>query len=168
MVPSLRTLCSTARNSKGFPPATKYGSGTITGGGRKCGNMGKTTEVGGRVSGEGYQFHRTTLANLKKALDANPASIEAANRYWDALGSFGGADVRSGGYLIEAYRRCALASHAGVVALARAYQELFERSGEGPRAELFDEELIRALQTRLPELPNGDRATVQWVLAFIE
>ena len=77
-------------------------------------------------------------------------------------------DVRSGAYLIEAYRGCALASHAGVVALARAYQELFEKSGEGPRAELFDQELISAIQTRLPELSNGDRATVQWVLASIE
>lgn len=124
--------------------------------------------VGGRVSGEGYQFHQTKLANFKKTLDANPASIEAANRYWDALGSFGGQDVRSGGYLIEAYRGCALASHAGVVALARAYQELFEKSGEGPRADLFDEELILALQARLPELSHGDRATVQWVLASIE
>ena len=124
--------------------------------------------MGERVSGEGYQFHRAKLGNLKKALDANPASIEAANRYWDALGAFGGEDVRSGGYLIEAYRGCALASHAGVVAFARAYQELFEKSGEGPHAELFDEQLIRALQTRLPELSNGDRATVQWVLASIE
>jgi hypothetical protein len=132
------------------------------------GDMGKSTGAGGRVSGEGYQFHRTKLANFKKALDADPARIEAANRYWNALGSFGGEDVRSGGYLIEAYRGCALASHAGVVALARAYQELFEKSGEAPRAELFDEELIRALQTGLPELSNGDRASVQWVLASIE
>lgn len=132
------------------------------------GNMGRPGVWEGGVSGEGYQFHRTKLASLKKALDANPASIEAANCYWGALGSFGGADVRSGGYLIEAYRGCALASHAGVAALARAYQELFEKSGEAPRAELFDEELIRALQTRLPELSNGDRATVRWVLASIE
>ena len=132
------------------------------------GKMGKTAAVGGRVSGEGYQFHRTKLANFKKTVEANPASIEAANRYWDALGSFGGEDVRSGGYLIEAYRACALASRAGVVALACAYQELFAKSGEAPRAELFDQELIRVIQTRLPELSNGDRATVQWVLSSIE
>jgi hypothetical protein len=129
---------------------------------------GRLSGTGGRVLGEGYQFHQTKLANFKKALNANPASIEAANRYWDALGSFVGQDVRSGGYLIEAYRGCALASHAGVVALARAYQELFEKSGEGPRAELFDEELILALQTRLPDLSHGDRATVQWVLTSIQ
>ena len=123
---------------------------------------------GGRVSGEGYQFHQTKLATFKKALDANPTSIEAANRYWEALKSYGGQDVRSGGYLIEAYRGCALASHAGVVAFARAYEELFKTTGEGPRAELFDSELIRALQTQLRELANGDRATVQWVLTSIE
>jgi hypothetical protein len=120
------------------------------------------------VSGEGYQFHQIRLANFKKAVDADPASIEAANRYWDALKSFAGQDVRSGGYLIEAYRGCALASHAGVAALARAYEELFKTTGELPRAELFDPELIRALQTQLRELANGDRATVQWVLTSIE
>ena len=55
----------------------------------------------------------------------------------------------------------ALASHAGVVAIARAYEELFKKTGEEPRAELFDAELIRALQTQLRELANGDRAAVQ-------
>ena len=119
------------------------------------------------MSGDGYQFHQTRLASFKKALDADPASIEAANRYWDALKSYAGQDIRSGGYLIEAYRGCALASHAGVVALARSYEELFMTTGEGPRAELFDPELIRALQTRLHEIGDGDRATVQWVLTSI-
>ena len=117
--------------------------------------------------GEGYQFHQTKLANFKNALDANPTSVEAANCYWDALKSFAGRDVRSGGYLIEAYRGCAVASHTGVVALARAYKELFETTGDGPRAELFDPELIRALQAQLRESANGDRATVQWVLTSI-
>ena len=56
----------------------------------------------------------------------------------------------------------------GVVALARAYRELFEKSGEKPRAELFDEELLQALKTRLPHLSNGDQAIVQWLIASIE
>jgi hypothetical protein len=55
-----------------------------------------------------------------------------------------------------------------VVALAGAYEELFKKTGEEPRAELFDPELIRALQTQLHELADGDRATVQWVLTSIE
>ena len=119
--------------------------------------------------GDGYQFHQTKLANFKKAVDAAPASIDAANRYWDALKSFAGQDVRSGGYLIEAYRGCALASHAGVVALARAYQELFTTTGEKLRAELFDPVLILAFQTQLLcELANGDRTAAQWVLTSIE
>jgi hypothetical protein len=108
------------------------------------------------------------LANLKTALDSDPTNIEVANRYWVELASFGGNDVRSGGFVIEAFRRCALASHAGAVALARAYRELFEKSGEKPRAELFDKELLQALKTRLPDLSNDDRAIVQWVLASIE
>ena len=108
------------------------------------------------------------LADLKKSLDSDPTNVEAANRYWAELASFGGNDVRSGGFVIEAFRGCAIASRAGAVAFARAYRELFEKSGEKPRAELFDEELLQALKTRLPDLSNGDQAIVQWVLAPIE
>jgi hypothetical protein len=105
------------------------------------------------------------LANLKKLLDSDPTNVEAANRYWAALGSFAGHDVRSGGFVIEAYRGCALASREGVVALSCAYRGLFENSGEGPRPELFDEELLQALKMRLPELVHDERAIVEWVLA---
>ena len=108
------------------------------------------------------------LASLKKSLDSDPTSVEAANRYWVELASFGGHDVRSGGFVIEAFRGCALASHAGAVAFAHAYRELFEKSGEKPRAELFDEELLQALKTRLSDLSNDDQAIVRWVLASIE
>jgi len=88
------------------------------------------------------------LANLKKILDSDPTNLEGANRYWVELASLGSHDCRSGGFVIEAFRGCALASHAGVVAFARAYRELFEKSGEIPRAELFDEELLRALKNK--------------------
>ena len=46
---------------------------------------------------------------------------------------------------MEAFRGCALVSRAEVVAFARAYREPFEKSGEKPCAELFDEELLQAL-----------------------
>ena len=108
------------------------------------------------------------LAKLKRALDSDPTNVEMANRYWVELASFAGNDVRSGGFVIEAFRGCALASDAGAVAFARAYRELFEKSGEKPRAELFDEELLQALKTRLPDLSNDDQAIVQWVLESIK
>jgi hypothetical protein len=108
------------------------------------------------------------LADLKKTLQSDPSNVELANRYWVELASFGGNDVRSGGFVIEAFRGCALASHAGAVAFARAYRELFEKSGEKPRAALFDEELVQALKTRLPDLSNNDRSIVQWVITSIE
>lgn len=108
------------------------------------------------------------LAKLKATLNCDPTNLEVANRYWVQLASFGGHDVRSGGFVIEAFRGCALASHAGAVALARAYRELFEKSGEKPSAEHFDEELLQALKTRLPGLSNDDQAIVKWVLASIE
>lgn len=108
------------------------------------------------------------LAKLKAAFDSDPTNVETANRYWVELASFGGHDVRSGGFVIEVFRRCALASHPGAVAFARAYRELLEKSGEQPRAELFDEELIQALRVSLPDLSNDDQAIVRWVLASIK
>jgi hypothetical protein len=108
------------------------------------------------------------LADLKKTLDSDPTNVELAHRYWAELASTGGRDVTSGGFVIETFRGCALASLAGVVALARAYRQLFEKSGEKPRPELFDQELLQALKTRLPDLSNSDQAIVQWLLASIE
>jgi hypothetical protein len=108
------------------------------------------------------------LAKLKATLISDPTNVEVANRYWVELASFGGHDIRSGGFVIEAFRACALTSHRGTIAFARAYRELFEKSGEKPRPELFDNELLQALKTRLPDLSNGDQALVQWVLASIE
>jgi hypothetical protein len=108
------------------------------------------------------------LADLKKTLDSDPTNVELAHRRWAELASVGGHDVRSGGFLIESFRGCALASLAGVVALARAYRELFEKRGEKPRPELFDEELLHALKTRLPDLSNEDQAIVRWLLGSIE
>jgi hypothetical protein len=63
------------------------------------------------------------LADFKKALDSDPTNVELAIRYWFGLASVGGHDVRSGGFVIEAFRGCALASQA--VAFARAHRELF-------------------------------------------
>ena len=116
---------------------------------------------------EGKYPIQQSVANLKRTLASDPTNIEAANRYWAELSALGGNDTRSGGFVIEAFRGCALASHAGVVAFARGYRELFEKSGEQPRAELFDKELVQALKTRLPDLSNDDQAVVQWVLASI-
>ncbi len=117
---------------------------------------------------EGKYPIQQKLANLKAALDSDPNNIEVAKRYWVALASSGGYDVRSGGFVIEAFRGAALASQAGAVAFAQAYRELFEKSGEKPRPELFDQDLVRALKTRLPDLSNSDQAVVQWILASIE
>lgn len=119
------------------------------------------------MSAEGYHLQQTKLVNLKKELDADPTNIEAAERYWIALASFGGHDVRSCKFAIEAFRGCALASHAGVVALAGAFQEVYDQSGEKPRSELFDEDLLRALKDPLPDLSAEDQTLVRWVIASI-
>ena len=122
---------------------------------------------GGRMI-EGKYPIQQNLANLKRTLDSDPTNIDAANHYWAALSSLGGNDVRSGGFVIETFRGCAVASQEGAVAFARAYRELFEKSGEKPQAKLFDEELIHALKTRLPALSNEDQAIVQWILESLK
>jgi hypothetical protein len=122
--------------------------------------------TGGCMSEDKYPIQEG-LSDLKKAVYCDPTNVEAANRYWAGLALVGGNDLRSGGFVIEAFRGCALASNAGTVALARAFRELFEKSGEKPRAELFDEELLRALKTRLPDLLKDDRMIVQWVIESI-
>ena len=124
--------------------------------------------IAGRCMSEDKYPTQQKLSNLKKGLDCDPTNVEAANRYWAGLASVGGNDVRSGGFVIEAFRGCALTSNTGTVALARAFRELFEKSGEKPRAELFDRELLQALNTRLPDLSNDDQGIVQWVIASIK
>lgn len=99
------------------------------------------------------------LESLKKALTSDPTNVEAANRYWRSLGPW-----QSGGHIVEAFRAAALASPEGVVAFARAYRELFENSGEAPRAVFFDEKLFRALEASVAGLAERERAVVQWLL----
>ena len=118
------------------------------------------------MSQEGYNLQQSKLVSLKQNLDADPTNIEAAERYWSAIASFGGHDVRSGKFAIEAFRGCALASHAGVVALARAFRELYEKTGEKPRSELFDQDLLQALKASHPDLAGEDLAVVQWISPF--
>ena len=133
-----------------------------------CDHKGLGSSVDGKCMAEEKYPIQKKLADLKKTLQSDPSNVELANRYWAELASFGGNDVRSGGFVIEAFRGCALASPAGAVAFARAYRELFEKSGEKPRAELFDAELLQALKTRLPDLPDDAQAIVQWLIASIE
>ena len=110
-----------------------------------------------------YQkLDKELIETLKKALASDPTNIDAANRYWKALGAW-----QCGGDVIEAFRPAALASRKGVIALAHAYRELFESSGEGPRPGYFDKELSRAMEVSLEGLPENESATVRWILDSI-
>jgi hypothetical protein len=115
------------------------------------------------VPQEGYNLQQSKLISLKRDLDADPTNIEGAKRYWFALASFGGHDVRSGKFAIEAFRGCAVASHTGMVALANALRALYEKTGEKPRSDLFDQELLQALKASLPHLTGEDLEVVQWI-----
>lgn len=99
------------------------------------------------------------LTALRDHLKQDPTNLELAHRYWNAMGP------ECGGAVFDAYRDAALASSAGTAAFARAYRELNLYSGEPPRC--FDEPLIQALKTYLPELAWEDRVNVKWILEEI-
>src|SRR5512143_2775603 len=119
--------------------------------------------------GESEQRNRR-LAALREEMHRSPANLDLANRYWRALAgdrTKNEADYRSGTDAIEAYREAALLSKEGVEAFARAYQELFQISGEIPRLALFDEPLVLSLRAKLVDIPATDRRNVEWVLHSI-
>src|SRR5262245_48958355 len=106
------------------------------------------------------------LSDLKRALAANPTNLELAWRYWKALGSWNGSDIRSGMYVHETFRAAALQSPAGVAAFAHAYRELFEASGEGPRK--LDPAISRCAESAIAKLTGSERADVEWLLKSVD
>jgi hypothetical protein len=104
------------------------------------------------------------LETIRLSLKRDPTNIELANRYWATIAR---GDYRSGRYVIEAYREAALTSSTGAATLVRAYRELFLDSGEGPSPQFFDERLIEALRSYMPQMAEDDRINVQWVLQTI-
>ena len=91
-------------------------------------------------------FDDEHMSSLRQAARSDPTNIAAADEYWSALSKWNGRDVRCGGVVIEVYRMAALHSCEGGMAFACAYQALFSISGEAPRGELFEPDLIGALR----------------------
>jgi hypothetical protein len=106
--------------------------------------------------------HGGKLGELQTALVADPANLELGWEYWHALGSWHGCDIRSGMYVFQAFRAVALESPSGVLAFAQAYKQLFDSSGEEPRA--LDPQLLRSIEAALPTLVGEDRTVVEWLL----
>jgi hypothetical protein len=115
----------------------------------------------------GKLIQERLLDSLRDTFGSNPTNVDLANRYWNALASLNGHNVRSGGFVIEVYRQAALTSKDGVIALGRAYRELHEESGESPRAAFFDDTLIRVLQTTVQNLEEPACSNVRWILESI-
>ncbi len=116
-------------------------------------------------------FSREILrhARLSQSLKKDPANLDLANECWAALrANARNCDLRDGRNVIHIYRAAALRSSLGVVALARAYRELFEVSGEGPRLAYFDEALTQAMKSSLPQLSEQERSMVQWIIQSID
>ena len=104
---------------------------------------------------------------VRREFASDPTNIEAAARYWRALATRRGGDARRGRSVIEIFRSV-LISNDGVIALVNAYKELFEISGEAPRASYFDESLLQALRKCQRQATKSDHSTIEWVLSFVE
>ena len=69
--------------------------------------------------------------------------------------------------MIEAYRAAAISSKDGVKALACAYRDLFQMSGEVPRPAYFDDQLVVALQAGMAKLSGSESSDLEWLLRSI-
>lgn len=107
---------------------------------------------------------------LRDELKDSPTDLERANRHWFALAgdrAKNEADLRSGSDVIEAYRAAAISSKDGVKALACAYRDLFQMSGEVPRPAYFDDQLVVALQAGMAKLSGSESSDLEWLLRSI-
>jgi hypothetical protein len=117
-----------------------------------------------------WERRNQQITSLREALRDSPKDLARANRYWLALAgdrAKNEADLRSSSNVIEAYRAPALSSKKGVEALARAFREVFQMSGEVPRSAYFDDQLVMALKAGLNELSGAESSDLEWLLRSI-
>ena len=111
---------------------------------------------------------KKAVAQLRDQLAADPENLDLAKQYWEALGKWGGSDIRSAADVVAAFGRAALISYAGAIQLAKAYLELFELSGEAPRRVYIDDELRSALAKAQSSTFGLDADTLRWVLDCLD
>jgi hypothetical protein len=104
------------------------------------------------------------IAEHRKRFEENPRDVEHAKVYWNALGRIQGCDIRSGRAVAEAFGLAAVSSIDGAIAFARAYQELFDLSGEAPRAEFVSPEVRNSLAAARRGATPDDINIIDWVL----
>lgn len=107
--------------------------------------------------------HVTDLETLREQLAGDPANLGRARAYWDALGP-----LRSGWYVVVAFGDAAKTGPEGARGFARAYRELFEESGEGPRSAYVDGELLDALRGALRRGNAREMSDVRWLVESVE
>lgn len=107
------------------------------------------------------------LENLEGKMQREPDNLALAEAYWSELDRLGGYNMKSGARALHAFRKPAVASSDGVVQLARVFRELLETTGEAPRPEMFDPELIAAIKRTTAVISGEGRADVEWLLETV-
>ncbi len=108
------------------------------------------------------------LERFWNELKTDPTNIKKANAYWNACGNYFRGDIRSGQFVINTFKECALHSKEGVVALVKAYRTLFLLSGEYPFKDFFDQELTSSIKAAKSHLNEEERKEVQWLLNYLK
>lgn len=79
-------------------------------------------------------------------LDKDPTNLDLAWSYWHACG-----ELRSGRDVSVAFTKAALRCRAGAVAYVRAYRQLSDDTGEGPRLAYVTPAVLEAVRVLRPE-----------------
>jgi hypothetical protein len=104
------------------------------------------------------------LADLRAVLQGDPTSRAAAGAYWSALQASGAS---TGSDVAEVFGPAAEQTLDGIADLVLAARELFDASGESPRARDLPARLTQRLRDRHTELEGAALYAARWLLAEI-
>ena len=105
---------------------------------------------------------REQIAHAETLLDSTPSDVRLAMNLWLLYGR-PERNIRSGPQLVKVFRAPAISGIEGQNMLCEAFRNLSYESGEFPRADLFDQQLIQVLQS------NRHRSdAIHWLLTQLE
>jgi hypothetical protein len=101
---------------------------------------------------------------VEDRLSLDPSNLLLVKKLWASL-DVEDYNLQNGRCLVRMFREPALSSKEGVVELSRAFRALFELTGEAPRKEFFDTQLMGAMLAA-GRLVNDEE--VKWLLERLE
>ena len=114
-----------------------------------------------------YSSHfewREKLQDLEHRHAKYPLDLELANKLWNSLDSGINDNLKSGARALKTFHEAALSSQEGMEALASAFMEVFDLTGQAPNIKDFSQELIAAIRN----VPiTGRSENLQWLIVCL-